>query len=75
MALQEKVSIQYQAVQAILLAFSYVVIGVRGTSGMITGADVVKYVSALTALSGACRYMIEHFETVLLNMAVFTSLL
>ena len=68
MALQEKVSIQYQAVQAILLAFSYVVIGVRGTSGMITGADVVKYVSALTALSGACRYMIEHFETVLLNM-------
>ena len=68
MALQEKVSIQYQAVQAILLAFSYVVIGVRGTSGMITGADVVKYVSALTALGGACRYMIEHFETVLLNM-------
>ena len=68
MALQEKVSIQYQAVQAILLAFSYVVIGVRGTSGMITGADVVKYVSALTALVGACRYMIEHFETVLLNM-------
>lgn len=67
-ALQEKVSIQYQAVQAILLAFSYVVIGVRGTSGMITGADVVKYVSALTALGGACRYMIEHFETVLLNM-------
>lgn len=68
MALQEKVSIQYQAVQAILLAFSYVVIGVRGTSGMITGADVVRYVSALTALGGACRYMIEHFETVLLNM-------
>lgn len=35
---------------------------------MITGAEVVKYVSALTALGGACQYMVEHFETVLLNM-------
>ena len=35
---------------------------------MITGAEVVKYVSALTALGGACQYMVDHFETVLLNM-------
>ena len=47
---------------------SYTVIGVRGVNGMITGAEVVKYVSALTALGGACQYMVDHFETVLLNM-------
>lgn len=67
-ALQERISIEYQVVQAVLLAFSYIVIGMRGVNGVLTGAEVVKYVSALTALGGACRYMVEHFENVLLNM-------
>lgn len=67
-ALQNKIRIEYQVVQAALLAFSYIVIGMRGVSGGITGAEVVKYVSALTALGGACQYMVEHFENVLLNM-------
>lgn len=67
-ALQDKIRIEYQVVQAGLLALSYVAIGIRGIGGMITGAEVVKYVSALTALGGACRYMVEHFENVLLNM-------
>lgn len=66
--LQERISIEYQVVQAVLLAFSYIVIGMRGVNGVLTGAEVVKYVSALTALGGACRYMVEHFENVLLNM-------
>lgn len=66
--LQDRISIEYQAVQAVLLAFSYIVIGMRGVNGVLTGAEVVKYVSALTALGGACRYMVEHFENVLLNM-------
>lgn len=66
--IQEKIKIQYLIVQALLLAVSYTVIGVRGVNGMITGAEVVKYVSALTALGGACQYMVEHFENVLLNM-------
>ena len=66
--IQEKIRIRYLIVQALLLVISYTVIGVRGVSGMITGAEVVKYVSALTALGGACQYMVDHFETVLLNM-------
>lgn len=67
-AIQEKIKVQYLIVQALLLVISYTVIGVRGVNGMITGAEVVKYVSALTALGGACQYMVEHFENVLLNM-------
>mgnify|MGYP000230645740 CR=1 FL=1 len=66
--IQEKIRIRYLIVQALLLVISYTVIGVRGVNGMITGAEVVKYVSALTALGGACQYMVDHFETVLLNM-------
>ena len=66
--IQEKIRIRYLIVQALLLVVSYTVIGVRGVNGMITGAEVVKYVSALTALGGACQYMVDHFETVLLNM-------
>ena len=66
--IQEKIKIRYLIVQALLLVVSYTVIGVRGVNGMITGAEVVKYVSALTALGGACQYMVDHFETVLLNM-------
>lgn len=66
--IQEKIKIRYLVVQAVLLVISYTVIGVRGVSGIITGAEVVKYVSALTALGGACQYMVEHFENVLLNM-------
>lgn len=67
-SLQDSIRIEYQVVQAVLLAVSYAVVGSRGISGAITGAEVVKYVSALTALGGACRYMVEHFENVLLNM-------
>ena len=50
--IQEKIKIRYLIVQALLLVVSYTVIGVRGVNGMITGAEVVKYVSALTALGG-----------------------
>lgn len=66
--LQDRIRIEYQVVQAVLLALSYIVVGMRGVNGTVTGAEVVKYVSALTALGGACRYMVEHFENVLLNM-------
>lgn len=43
--IQEKIRIRYLIVQALLLVISYTVIGVRGVNGMITGAEVVKYVS------------------------------
>lgn len=66
--IQERIKIRYLVVQALLLVISYTVIGIRGVNGLITGAEVVKYVSALTALGGACQYMVDHFETVLLNM-------
>ncbi len=63
-----KIRMQSFAVQAVLLLFSYLIIGTKGIMGLITAAEVVKYVSALTALGGACQFMVEHYEDVLLNM-------
>lgn len=68
LAIQKRIRVQCQIVQAVLLVLSYTVIGARGVEGVISGAEVVKYVSALTALGGACQYLVEHFENVLLNM-------
>lgn len=67
-AIQRKIRLKYQFVQALLLLIAYIAIGLRGLQGSISAADVVKYVSALTALGGACQYLVEHFENVLLNM-------
>lgn len=66
--IQQRIRVKYQFVQALLLLIAYIAIGLRGIEGSISGADVVKYVSALTALGGACQYLVEHFENVLLNM-------
>lgn len=66
--IQKKIKMLYQYVQAILLLIAYVIVGLRGVNGAISAADVVKYVSALIALSGSCQYLIEHFENVLLSV-------
>lgn len=67
-AIQRRIRLQFQIVQVILLLLSYVIIGARGVMGAITAAEVVKYVSTLTALGGACQYLVEHYENLLLNM-------
>lgn len=67
-SITQSMKMKYQFVQSILLVLAYIIIGYRGIYGSISGADVVKYVSALTALGGACQYFVDHFENVLLNM-------
>ncbi|MBO5483998.1 MAG: ABC transporter ATP-binding protein [Lachnospiraceae bacterium] len=66
--IQKKIRMLYQCVQTVLLLLAYVIVGLRGVNREISAADVVKYVSALIALSSSCQYLIEHFENVLLSV-------
>ena len=66
--IQEKIKIRYLIVQAFSGGFLYGDRSQRCQWNGINRSGKVKYVSAPTAPGGACQYMVDHFETVLLNM-------
>lgn len=59
---------KYILIQVGLLFIAYLMVGSRGVLGYITAAQVVKYVSVLTALATAFEMLVSHYAMLLLNI-------